>query len=106
MTTAISQIGTVNLLTGKNATFDLVWNCWREGCGTNMLVRFGDKLKVIHTSGEDRDADGDVAEYCNDQSGRSIGHGTKIASRPHTQQGLRELAEIAGKKTLVMATIK
>lgn len=105
----IAVIGNVNLLTGKNAMFDTVWNCWGEDATEyNMLYRIDDDLIIIHTAGQG-DAVGTVQSFQHDQSMRPIKDGRKwtcIAMTPHTKAGLAELAGITGKKTIRMATYK
>jgi len=103
----ILPIGTVNLITGKNATFGTVWDCWKEDEKShNMLVKFGgDKLRIVHCSGSG-DPVGTIKAYCHDQTHRRYGIGETIARHPHTKAGLKAMAESAGKKSLIMATYK
>lgn len=105
----IAAIGSVNLLTGSNAMFGTVWHGWEASTdSTNMLVRdAAGKLYIVHTWGAGY-PDGDYFDLVHDQSDRRVGAGcwTVLASRPHTAEGLKELAAIAGVKTLPMATFK
>lgn len=111
MSSAILPIGTVNLLTGKcsgrDACWPSVWECWPERADEhNMLIQFeSGKLKVVHTSGPG-DAVGHTAYFHHDQTRRTYGRATVIAMQPHTPAGLKQLAGIAGQRSLVMATYK
>jgi len=106
---AILSIGSVNLKTGKCSSdyWDEVWSCWEEDATAhNMLVRLDSgKMIVTHTCG-DGEKVGYESDYHHDQSGRRIGHGTVLAVEPHTKAGLAKLADVAGKKSLVMLTYK
>lgn len=106
----VAPIGKVNLKTGENAMFGVVWNCWEEDpTATNMLVANShlDQLYIVHTCGAGY-PDGDMFDLVHDQTNRWIGQGKwrVIASRPHTKEGLKELAQIANKTSLPMATFK
>ena len=113
----IASIGSVNLLTSKVSkaewhNWTTVFDCWGEGEGTNFLVQdlMTKKLRIVHTSGEDTtDKPGDIIYLHGDQSQRVLGSGAGwkiIAIAKHDTAGLRELAGIAGKKSLNMATFK
>jgi hypothetical protein len=82
-------------------------NGWEEDeKSTNMLLGMGDKRYIVHTCGDGYPV-GDQMCLEHDQSFRPIGGiWTVLAVQPHTKAGLAELAKVAGKRPLVMATFK
>jgi hypothetical protein len=104
----ILPIGKVNLTDGKNAMFGTVWNCWSANAEyTNILVKEGDKQRVVHSSGSVKEKAGDAMRLRHDQTGAAIGgNWTVVGTYPHTEDGLRQIAAASGKKSLSFATFK
>jgi hypothetical protein len=112
----ILPIGTVNLTTGANQMFGMVFDGWEEGSGTNLLVQANDypgqmksaQMRVIHTSGSGSEYGiGDPIQLAHDQTRRPIGDGWTIAGVfPHTKEGLLQLKQKSGKSSLPFATFK
>ena len=108
----VLPIGKVNLVTGKcvgsEKYWDEVWECWEENAShSNMLLQNGSRYYVAHTTGKGYPP-GDTFHMVHDQTNRWIGPEpwTILACEPHTKEGLKKLAEKAGKKTITMATFK
>jgi len=112
----ILPIGQVNLTTGANALFGMLWNGWTEGEGTNILVQSADypgqmqsgQMRVVHTSGGGEGYKvGDRIDFVHDQTRRPIGDGWTISGLfPHTKEGLAQLKSKSGKNSLSFATFK
>lgn len=102
----ILPVGLVNLTTGKNAKFGVIWDCWNDG--SNILVKEGEKFRVVHTSGGAEDfVAGDTIVLAHDQAGARIGGiWTIVGTAPHTPAGLLELKRLSGKSSLAFATFK
>lgn len=112
----VASIGFVNLLTTKIAKaewhdWNTVFDCWAENEGTNLLVQdvVTGKMRIVHTSDNEAGYLDTILHLCGDQSRcvlGSFGGWKVIAQAKHDTAGLRELAGIAGKKSLNMATFK
>ncbi len=72
-----------------------------------LVVDTHDKYRIIHSSYTMDINVGDFCYFAHDQTRQRIGERWRVvATRPHTKQGLKELGEIAGKKSLSMSTFK
>jgi hypothetical protein len=118
----ILPIGTVNLTTGANQMFGVIWNGWEEDPkAVNILLAARSypgahpgtggaqpsQMRVVHSSGSVGEKEGDVMRLIHDQTRRPIGdEWTVVGSFPHTKEGLAQLKAKSGKSSLSFATFK
>ena len=109
---SILPIGAVNLNTAHNSMFVTVFDCWTENQGSNIVVRDGSKVRVIHTSG---DFMGVVAQYPigklmqlrHDQTCASIGYLWEVLGGfEHNRAGLQQIKNLVKKNSLSFSTFK
>lgn len=109
----VLPIGPVNLATGANDMFGVVWDGWEEGEGYNILVKDeGGTYRVIHSSGSLSSGAkgfpvGSTMELKHDQTNRRVGSAwTVIGVYPHSREGMAEVKTASNRPALSFFTFK
>jgi hypothetical protein len=105
---AILSIGQVNLKTGNNKMFGVVWEGWEKDQGVNYLLDLGEgRMMVAHSASELSSLKiGKKYFFHQDQTGRGYGEATIKCMVPHNEEGMKTLAEQSGKKVITFACFK
>jgi hypothetical protein len=117
----ILPIGAVNLKTGANALFGVIWHGWTENEGVNYVFKTTGaglsrsdkegKIRVVHSaepleSAVNSKPVGHKEGQKHDQTGRDFGQAEIIGHFPHTKEGLLEIAKLIGKNSALFYTYK
>lgn len=118
---AILPVGKVNLRTGKNAMFGLIWNCWpRSGVSCVLFKRHHEpwdrqattpKYRVVVTCGALESTRtsyfiGKIEEFHHDQALYKMGTWEVVGVFEHNEKGHLEIANQTQSSSLSFSTYK
>jgi len=96
----INSYGTLNLKTGKYGRNSVLDDAWQHG--TIVVLQVGDKTRAV--AGYQACEIGQQIRLQSADNDRHLGTGKVIGSYPCTTDGIKQIAQLTGAKTIRFAT--